>query len=231
KLFSDLIEEKDLAVRGMALCEQGINHKPLCDRLALYYARNSGHRYAAIFSQLLPMVTTVVVCATKNQFAQEDSEINRVGEYLRERNILVIENDILDGGWREPLKGLPAQKTGVFISFEGEIHAILDDIVSIAINNKYFTMASNVHAIHQDVDFALGYSEQAAIGEVAQKVEEYLKGAPLSNDPVWLPLSLHVNMTRLGRYTDIVSQIERLVLEEEESALKVHIHSTKEAVR
>lgn len=232
KALSDLVEEYDLDIRGLSLFEQGIEHQPLCSRLGTYYAHNNGQRYAELFRQLLPDITTAVVCASDNQLSQDNSEVNVFAAFLEKEGLSVVRSNIShEDEWRKKLVGLPPEKTGVFISFEGETQPLVAEIVSTARENKYFTMSANVYAIHQGVDFAFGYAEQAAIGEVAEKVVEYLEGAPLRNDPVSLPLSLHANVTRLQQHLSVIKKIEELVVLEEENNLKVHLHNDEKAAR
>ncbi|MGD1997639.1 MAG: hypothetical protein PVJ92_01855 [Candidatus Dependentiae bacterium] len=115
-------------------------------------------------------------------------------------------------------------------AFDPILFPFTRELVSLAREHNLFSVSSNLYAIYEGVDIAIGYPEAKVLDFIAHKIISFLQQQQLSHTSIFrFDFELHCNVKNLQHSTYILQNIGRLFLEDE--LVSVHIHADENARR
>lgn len=117
-----------------------------------------------------------------------------------------------------------------FFAFDPVLFPQTRELVRLVREHKLFSVSSNLFAIHEGVDIAIGYPEALVLDFIAHEIVSFLQQKKRSRQSEFkFDFELHCNVQELKNAPYVLQNIGRLFLEEE--SVSVHIHADENARR
>ena len=123
-----------------------------------------------------------------------------------------------------------AEADMILFVFDPVLFPHMRELVQLTREHKLLSVASNLYAIHEGVDIAIGFPETKVLDFIAHKIIASLQEQERSSASVFdFDFQLHCNVQHLKDSPYVLQNVGRLFLKEE--SVSVHIHADEEARR